>query len=108
MPDLRHEVDRVLGAPVGLGVAALAAEALDLGQGEALDADRLQRLLHLVELERLDHCDDELHQDTPSGAKVSMMPVRMADCGRLDLLVVDGGVALLQLGVRESERYDEP
>ena len=46
---LRDEVDLVLGAAVHLGVAALAPEALDLGDGEALDAVRLQRILHVVE-----------------------------------------------------------
>ena len=34
-PHLRHEVDGVLRAPVDLGVAALAAEALHLGDGHA-------------------------------------------------------------------------
>ena len=36
--DLGHEVDLVLGAAVGLGVAALAAEAAHLGDGHADDA----------------------------------------------------------------------
>ena len=38
--DLGQEVDDVLGAAVQLGVALLAAEALDLGDGDALHADR--------------------------------------------------------------------
>ena len=59
---LGHEVDRVLRAPVHLGVAALAAEALHVGDGEALDAEVLQRVLHVVELERLDDADDQLHR----------------------------------------------
>ena len=58
---LRHEVDLVLRAAVGLGVAALAAEAADLGDGEADDAGALEGVLHVVELERLDHSGDELH-----------------------------------------------
>src|SRR6185295_3914171 len=33
--DLGQEIDDVLGAPVELGMALLAAEALDLGHGEA-------------------------------------------------------------------------
>ena len=36
---LGQEVDHVLGAAVELGVPLLAAEALDLGDGDALDAD---------------------------------------------------------------------
>ena len=39
---LRQEVDDVLGAAVELGVALLAAEALHLGDGHALDADARQ------------------------------------------------------------------
>jgi hypothetical protein len=52
----RKSID-VLGAAVQLGVALLAAEALDLGDGDALNADlevRLERLADVVELERLD------------------------------------------------------
>ena len=41
-PELRDEVDGVLGAPVDLGVPALAAEALDLGQRQTLDTERLR------------------------------------------------------------------
>src|SRR5664280_1789733 len=49
-PDLRHELDLVLGSPVDLGVASLATEALGLGQGQAVDPEGLQTLLHIVEL----------------------------------------------------------
>ena len=58
---LRQEVDHVFGAPVELGVALLAAEALRLDHRDALKADLLERLLHLVELERLDDGFDLLH-----------------------------------------------
>jgi hypothetical protein len=37
--DLGQEVDHVLGAAVELGVALLAAEALDLGDGQTRHAD---------------------------------------------------------------------
>ena len=37
--DLREEVDGVLRAPIGLGVAALAADALDLVDRDPLDPD---------------------------------------------------------------------
>ena len=63
--DLGQEVDDVLGAAVELGLALLAAVALGLEHGHALDAQLLQRLLHLVQLERLDDGFDLLHR--PSG-----------------------------------------
>ena len=67
--DLDHhlgdEVDLVLGAAVGLGVATLAAEAAYLADRHAGDAGRLEGVLHLVELERLDDCGDELHDGAP-------------------------------------------
>ena len=59
--DLGQEVDHVLGAAVELGMALLAAEALDLGDGQSLHADVGQRLAHVVELERLDDGGDQLH-----------------------------------------------
>ena len=62
MPHLRHQVDGVLRAPVDLGVALLPAVAAGLGHGDAVHAERLQRALHVVELERLDDCGDELHR----------------------------------------------
>ena len=60
---LGQEVDDVFGAAIELGVALLAAEALGLGDGDALQPDFLQRLLHLVELERLDDGFDLFHDD---------------------------------------------
>ena len=49
----------VLGASVRLGVAALAAEALDLADGDTLHSGGLEGVLHIVERERLDDCCDE-------------------------------------------------
>ena len=46
---LGQEVHDVFGAAIEFGVALLAAEALGLGDGDALQADFLQRLLHFVE-----------------------------------------------------------
>src|SRR5690606_37331747 len=60
--DLGQEVDQVLGAAVELGMPLLAAEALDLGGGDAGHADLRQRLAHVVELERLDDGHDHLHR----------------------------------------------
>ena len=59
--DLRDEVDLVLRSAVGLGVAALTPEAADLADGHAGDTGRLECVLDVVELERLDDCGDELH-----------------------------------------------
>ena len=59
--DLGQEVDDVFGAAIELGVPLLATEALDLGDGDALDTDRRQGLADLVELERFDDRSDELH-----------------------------------------------
>ena len=56
-----QEVRRVFGAAIDLGVAALAAVALDFGHGEAGNADLAERVAHVVELERLDDGDDEFH-----------------------------------------------
>ena len=60
-PHLGQEIDDIFGAPIELGMALLAAEPLGLGDGDAGDADLVQRLLHLVELERLDDGFDLLH-----------------------------------------------
>ena len=51
---LGQEVDDVFGAAIEFGVAFLAAESLGLGDGDALQPNLLQRLLHLVELEWFD------------------------------------------------------
>src|SRR5690606_7974347 len=56
-----EEIDDVLGAPIELGVAFLPPEALHLGHRDALHADARERLAHLVELERLDDCTDQVH-----------------------------------------------
>ena len=59
---LGQEVDDVFGAAIKLGMALLAAKALDLDHGQALDADVLKRFFHLVELERLDDRLDLFHR----------------------------------------------
>ena len=58
---LGQEVHDVFRAAIEFGVAFLPAEALGLGHGDALQADFLQRFLHLVELERLDDGFDLFH-----------------------------------------------
>src|SRR3546814_5396562 len=59
-----HHVGRIFGAAVDFGLPLLPAEALDLGHGHAGDAEPGQRLAHLVELERFDDSQDQLH-DAP-------------------------------------------
>jgi len=59
--DLGQEVHDIFGASIELGVSLLPAEALGLGDGNALQSDFLKRLFHLVELERLDDGLDLLH-----------------------------------------------
>src|SRR5262249_23962783 len=63
--DLREEIDRVLAATIQLGVALLTAEAPHLVHGHADHADAGERLLDVVQLERLDDRLDLLHQILP-------------------------------------------
>jgi hypothetical protein len=60
---LGQEVDHVLRAAVQLGVALLATEALDLGDGDPLHTDGRQCFAHFVELERFDDGCDQLHDE---------------------------------------------
>ena len=59
--DLGQEVHGVFGAAIDLGVALLAAEALDLGDGQPGDAHLGERVAHVLELERLDDGGDQFH-----------------------------------------------
>src|SRR5437867_5785041 len=59
--DLGKEVDRVLAAAVELGVALLPAEAAHLRHGHPDHPDGGERLLHVVQLERLDNRLDLFH-----------------------------------------------
>ena len=58
---LGQEIHHIFGAAIELGMALLPAEALGFDHGDALQADFVQRLLHLVQLERLDDRFDLLH-----------------------------------------------
>jgi hypothetical protein len=51
---LGQEINHVLGPTIEFGVALLAAESLDLGHGQAGDANLRQRFTHFVELEWFD------------------------------------------------------
>src|SRR6267378_4233958 len=58
---LGQEVDDVLGAAIELGMALLPSEPLGFQDGDALEPDLVQRVLHFVELEALDDRFDLLH-----------------------------------------------
>src|SRR5216684_3638806 len=59
---LGEKIDDVFGTPVKLGVAFLAPEPLGFSHGNSLQPNFLQRLLHFIELERLDHSLDFFHR----------------------------------------------
>src|SRR5688500_13823511 len=81
---LGQEVDDVLRATVELGVPLLAAETLDLGDGDPLNADRRERFAHLVELERLDDCGNQFH-GPPGGPQKVLVTDRTMVCLPLSL-----------------------
>src|SRR5260370_19995953 len=56
-----QEVDDVFGTAIELGVAFLPAEALGLQDGDPLQSDLIECVLHLIELEGLDDRFDLLH-----------------------------------------------
>src|SRR3954451_15579591 len=56
-----QKIHDIFGATVDFGMAFLAAVTLDLGYGHAVNADRGQRLAHLVKLEGFDNGNEELH-----------------------------------------------
>src|SRR5262245_5476621 len=58
---LGQEVDDVFGAAIEFGMSLLPSEPLGLQDGDALEPDLVQRILHLVELEGLDDRFDLLH-----------------------------------------------
>src|SRR5246127_4798771 len=59
---LGEKIDHIFGSAIKLGVAFLASEAFRLRDGDALQSDLLQRLLHLVEFEGFNHRLDLLHR----------------------------------------------
>ena len=59
--DLRKEADVVFRAPVYFRLTLLPAEALHLRDGEALHAERRERLSDVVQLEGLDDGYNQLH-----------------------------------------------
>src|SRR5690606_3215230 len=59
------EIDDVLGTAIEFCMSLLPAEALGLGHGNPLQADLLERFLHLVEFEWLDDGFDLFHWTSP-------------------------------------------
>src|SRR5690606_1745518 len=59
--DLGQEAHGVFGTAIDLALPLLPAEALHFAGSEPVNAERGQRFAHLVQLERLDDCDDEFH-----------------------------------------------
>src|SRR5699024_2826515 len=66
--DLGDRVDGVLGAAVDLGVAALAAVAGDLGEGQARHPVLAQGVGDVLQDVRLDDDGDQLHRGAPATA----------------------------------------
>src|SRR5688572_5587626 len=59
---LWEKIHDVLGTAIKLGMSLLSPKALGFGDGDALQSDLLQCLLHLVELEWFDDRLDLLHR----------------------------------------------
>ena len=70
--DLGKEIDGVLAAAVNLGMAFLTAKAFHFGDGHAFDAEVVQGILHLIELEGFNDGLNFFHPrvaDTNNGEK---------------------------------------
>jgi 2,3-bisphosphoglycerate-dependent phosphoglycerate mutase len=63
--DLRNEVHFVLRTSVDLGVAPLAPKSLGLGQGHPLHPEVLQDFFDVIEFERLEDSNYQLHPRAP-------------------------------------------
>ena len=56
-----QEIDGVFAAAINFGVAFLAAEAFDFGDGHAFDADFAERVFDFLQFERFDDRFDFFH-----------------------------------------------
>src|ERR1700733_3333570 len=77
---LRHEINDVLGPAVEFGMAALPAEALDLGYGHARYADLGQGGPDGVELEGLYNCGYRFHTQAPASILVGFTATAKRKC----------------------------
>src|SRR5450631_2231864 len=62
---LRHEIDDVFRSAIQLGVATLATEAFDLGDGHSRHPNFRKCRAHIVQLEGFDDGSDQFHTGTP-------------------------------------------
>src|SRR5580692_1104716 len=72
---LGKKIDDIFGAAVEFGVSLLAPKPLGLGHRYSLQTHLLQRLLHLVEFERLDDRLDLFHRVSSPSAKAADAPL---------------------------------
>src|SRR5450756_2278842 len=72
-PNLRNQVDRVLGTAVDLRVTPLTAVAARFAHGDAVDPGGFERRLHLVQTVWLDDSRDQLHAFTSMVAREPMV-----------------------------------
>src|SRR5439155_10654757 len=85
---LGEEIDDVFSAAIELGMALLTAETLGLRYRDSLEADFLERFLHLVKLARFDDRFDLLHRlpvsensrnpagERPAGSTEQVCPIK--------------------------------
>src|SRR3546814_10402600 len=97
-------------------MALLPPKALGLGHGDAGDADLVQRLLDLVQLERLDDRLDLLHGYSPQLLRCSIAPPgpgarfalrterRRREKGRLSAALPGFGLAESLYGLTRTDR----
>src|SRR5450759_2626232 len=62
---LRNEIDDVFRSAIQLGMAALASEAFDLGDGHSRHPNFRKCRAHIVQLEGFDDGSDQFHTGTP-------------------------------------------
>ena len=81
---LGQEIHHIFGAAIQFGVPFLTTKAFDFDHAQTLNADVLQRFLHLVQFEGFDDGFDLLHHGAPGS---------MAPClGRSDHFPLRGAI----------------
>src|SRR3984957_3367589 len=71
---LRQKAHGVFGAAINLGVPLLAPVAFDFRHRQSVHPDGSQRVAHLLQFERLNHCHHYFHVPHPSLAAVRPNP----------------------------------
>jgi len=84
---LGQEIDHVFAATVDFGVTLLAAEAFDLADGHAFDADGGEGLTDFVELVGFDDGFNEFHNEVAEvnrdGRRLRRVPLGRGRCAQL-------------------------